>query len=543
MGLFNEICRTFLLKGRFMNNIKKLTLKIKNIITGTIRDVTDYIHYVKRTEESELNYKLYFEKMADGYFILEPVYNSEGRIEDVRIVDVNPAGILASNISRERVIGKTWFEIMGTKNALVDKYERLIKYNENIQIGGYLPLKNRYFNFLAFKISDDRIGCVMDDITERKMAEDSLKLLNTSLEAILNSTDDMIWLVDENFNCIISNPALDRKIKKLSEIQLGSDSNLSKIILEKEVYTWKNYYRKAVEEGNYTCELEENGSIMEVTFNPIYKDDENSGVAVFSRNITARRMAERELEKMNLELEERVSERTRELLEAISELEKFTYIISHDLKAPLKAQGAYLRIISEDYPDILQGDIGDKIEKVVSMNKNMITMINKLLLYTTSIDRVLHKEIFSIRDMIKEVFNEQALIYYHRDIRLNIINEVSEIKADKVLFRTVIENIIANAIKFTRDRKISVITIGCERKNGEVAISIKDNGVGFNPEYAWKLFNVFERLHSRDEFEGSGIGLATVRKVIELHEGRVTIEGSLSKGVTVYLYLPDNDAF
>lgn len=405
-----------------MNNIKKLTLKMKNVITGTMRHVNDYIHYVKRSEESELNYKLSFEKMANGYFIFEPVYNSEGRIEDVRIVDVNPAGILASNISRERVIGKTWFEIMGTKNTLVDKYERLIKYNENIQVGGYLPLKNRYFNFLAFKISDDRIGCIMDDITER-------------------------------------------------------------------------------------------------------------------------RMAERELEKMNLELEEMVSDRTRELLEAIRELEKFTYIISHDLKAPLKAQGAYLRIISEDYKDILQGDIGDKIEKVVSMNKNMITMINKLLLYTTSVNRVLNKEIFSLIDMIKEVFNEQALIYYHRDIRLNIINEVPEIKADKVLFRTVIENIIANAIKFTKDRKISVVKIGCERKNGEVAISIKDNGVGFNPEYEWKLFNVFERLHSRDEFEGSGIGLATVRKVIELHEGRVTIEGILSEGVTVYLYLPDNDAF
>lgn len=390
------------------------------IITGTMRDVTDYIHYVKRTEESELNYKLLFEKMANGYFILEPVYNSKGRIEDVKIVDVNPAGISASDISRERVVGKTWFEIMGTKNSLVHKYERLIKYDENIEIEGYHLLKNRYFNFLAFKISDTRIGCIMDDITER-------------------------------------------------------------------------------------------------------------------------RTAEKELEKINLELEQRVSDRTRELLEAIKELEKFTYIISHDLKAPLKAQGAYLRIISEDYPDMLQGDIGDKLEKVVNMNKNMITMINKLLSYTTSVDRMLHKEIFSLGGMIKDVFKEQASVYPHRDIRLNIVNEIPEIKADKVLFRTVLENIISNAIKFTRDREISFIEIGCKRKQGEIIISIKDNGVGFDSEYAWKLFNVFERLHSRDEFDGSGIGLATVRKIIELHQGRVAIEGTPNEGVTVYLYLPEKD--
>ena len=412
----------FLLEGIFLSNIKKLKLKIKNSITGAMRDVNDYVHYDRSTKKSELNYKLFFEKMAKGYFVLEPVYNSEGRIKDVRILDVNTAGILASNISRERVIGKTWFEIMGTKNTFCDRYERLIKYNENIQVGEYISLKNRYFNFRAFKISEDKIGCVMEDITDR-------------------------------------------------------------------------------------------------------------------------RRAEIEVEQMNLELEERVFDRTRELLDAIRELEKFTYIISHDLKAPLKAQGAYLRIISEDYQDIFQGDIGDKIEKVVSMNKNMITMINKLLLYTTSVDRVLHKEIFSFRDMIKEVFNEQSLVYPHRDIRLNIINEIPQIKADKVLFRTVIENIIANAIKFTRDRKISVITIGCERKDGEVAISIKDNGIGFDPQYAWKLFNIFERLHSRDEFEGSGIGLAMVRKVMELHEGRVAIEGKLNEGAIIYLYLLEKDVF
>ena len=241
-------------------------------------------------------------------------------------------------------------------------------------------------------------------------------------------------------------------------------------------------------------------------------------------------LAEEENRKLNEDLELRVKQRT-------EEVEAFSYSISHDLRAPLRAVSGYAKIIEEDYNNLFD-DEGKRLLIVVQKNaEKMGILIDDLLAFS----KLGRKEIYKTNVNMK-LLTENAVEELNRSLRSKAeikIDHLHSIMADSSLINQVMANLISNAIKYSSETEKPFIEIKSEKKDGELIYSVSDNGAGFNMEYVNKLFGVFQRLHSAEEFEGSGVGLAIVKRIINKHNGRVWAEGELGKGATFYFSLPD----
>jgi len=251
----------------------------------------------------------------------------------------------------------------------------------------------------------------------------------------------------------------------------------------------------------------------------------------------ARQRAEKELVSLNTQLEQRVIERTYQLEAANKELEAFTYSVSHDLRAPLRAVDGFSKFVLEDYENKLDSE-GKRLLNLIRTN---IQKMDQLITDLLALSRVTRGELsFSGIDMTQmaiSIFKESAAPDVTDKISLTV-DPLPEGYADPTYMRQVWTNLIANAIKFSSKKKKPVIKIGGSKENGFNVYFVKDNGVGFNPEYTHKLFGVFQRLHKSDDFEGTGVGLAIIQRIIRRHGGKVWAEGEEGKGATFYFSLP-----
>lgn len=261
-------------------------------------------------------------------------------------------------------------------------------------------------------------------------------------------------------------------------------------------------------------------------------------VGVVFENITNYKLAIKEVRMLNEDLEERVRERTHELQTAVSQLESFTYTVSHDLKSPLRAVNSYIKIIMEDYGRSLDNDIAEMLISVWNITRNSVEMINKLLVFSTASRAELNLEEVNFEEKFQACFNELEAAYPERTVELIIETGLPVVMADKVLMAQVINNILSNAIKFTKACEHARIKVGSTLTENEYIFYVKDNGVGFDMKYSAKLYGIFQRLHTNDEFEGSGIGLVTVKRIIEKHGGRTWIKGEPGTGTTIYFTIP-----
>jgi light-regulated signal transduction histidine kinase (bacteriophytochrome) len=257
------------------------------------------------------------------------------------------------------------------------------------------------------------------------------------------------------------------------------------------------------------------------------------GIFGISHDITERKQAEQSIRQLNADLESQAAQ----LQAANKELESFSYSVSHDLRAPLRAIDGYTRILVEDYEAKFDEE-GKRICSTISAEaRRMGQLIDDLLAFSRLSRKEMYSSKIDMRTLAVTVLND--LIKEAERERIDFqIGRLPSVKGDASLMRQVWTNLLANAIKFTSKKERAVIEVGSKTGKDEIVYYVRDSGAGFDMEYANKLFGVFQRLHGESEFEGTGVGLAIVQRVISRHGGRVWAEGEVEKGATFYFALP-----
>jgi light-regulated signal transduction histidine kinase (bacteriophytochrome) len=266
------------------------------------------------------------------------------------------------------------------------------------------------------------------------------------------------------------------------------------------------------------------------------RQDQGRPVAILETNndITERKRREEDIKSLNQELAKRSTE-----LESINrELEAFAYSISHDLRAPLRHMAGYTELLQKKASSVVDEKSNHYMAMILDSAKRMGNLIDDLLAFSRIGRAETQKTLVSLAQLVREAVTEVRQDTEGRNIAWKI-GALPDFYGDRSMLRLVVVNLISNAIKFTRPRPRAEIEIGCSEGNrDDLVVFVRDNGVGFDMKYVNKLFGVFQRLHQSDAFEGTGIGLATVQRIIHRHGGKVWAEGLVDSGATFYFSAP-----
>jgi len=272
---------------------------------------------------------------------------------------------------------------------------------------------------------------------------------------------------------------------------------------------------------------------VEISLSPL-ETEEGTLVSGAIRDITERKHWSEHIQGLNQELTRRSAD-----LEAINkELEAFGYSISHDLRAPLRHMAGYAELLQKSAASILDEKSGRYMLMILESAKRMGELIDDLLAFSRIGRAETKKTVVSLEQLVKEAVSEVQQQTNGREIGWKI-GALPNLYGDRSMLRLALVNLVSNAVKFTRTRQRAEIEIGYDDgKQNEIVVFIKDNGVGFDMKYVKKLFGVFQRLHRTEDFEGTGIGLATVQRIIHRHQGRIWAEGLVDGGATFYFAVP-----
>ena len=354
------------------------------------------------------------------------------------------------------------------------------------------------------------------DFTERKQAEAEIK----RLASFPQMNPSPVLEIDATGAITFYNRASVKALEKL-----GPEAELSDL-LPKDIGEIAATARQKKEQVFYR-EVEIRDAVFGQT---IFFSEALDVLRIYSMDITQRKRAE-----------EALRERTSQLEFANREMESFSYSVSHDLKAPLRAIQGFSRMLVGEHAAQLNTEGLRLLNVITSNTKLMAALIDDLLALSRWGRHEIRKGSINLTAMARQVFKQLKSQEPERDLQF-IIEDLPPAQGDPSLIKQVMVNLLTNAVKYTKPRKTAVIEVGGKDEEKVTIYYVKDNGIGFDERYADKLFGVFQRLHSDEEYEGTGVGLAIVKRIIERHDGRVWAEGKVDEGATFYFTLPKNGA-
>ncbi len=464
---------------------------------------------------------------------------------DAIIRMVNPAALRLLGWREEALVGQPVASILGedlSKNTAL-LMNRVVETDLVTREGTAVPvslsrslLPEHTGNFPAGMV------LVARDITERKQAEEALLASEKRYRNVVEDlpvlicrfqSDGILTFVNRRYceyfdkpreelegqNFFQFIPEADRESVHQHYSSLTQDNPI--VSYEHEVFTpdgirgWQRWIDRAL--------FNKDGQIFE--YQSIGED------------VTERKQAELEIHRLNAELEQRVIERTHQLQMANQELESFAYSVSHDLRAPLRAIDGFSQALLEDYHHQLDAEGQDYLQRVRAGSQRMGQLIDDILTLSRVTRQELRRQAVDLSVQAQDIVAELRRMQPERRVEVKI-DEGIVARGDGTLLRVVLQNLLENAWKFTSKRNNAQITFKASIQGNEHVISVSDNGAGFNMRYADKLFGAFQRLHHANEFKGTGIGLATVQRIIHRHGGRVWAEAEVDKGATFYFTLP-----
>jgi PAS domain S-box-containing protein len=408
--------------------------------------------------------------------------------------------------------------------------------------------RERWISTRVYPVYDNtgkvyRIAGLCEDITDRKQIELDLAHSKAELQTIFNAISDAVLYAGIDRRLIQVNPATEATFGYRSEELLGRTTEF--LYADKADYEQQGGQQfgknSDIKSSSYEMRYQrkDGSTFIGETFGAKVFDNEGQMIGFIGvvRDISRRKQVEAELRQHQEHLEELVTERTTELSNLNHELEAFSYSVSHDLRAPLRAINGFSTLLCEEFKDKLDEEAVDYLKRIQNASVKMGHLIDDLI-NLSRVSRVdLRKETIDLSSMADEILTGLHNAEPDRKVNWEVEKGLS-VKADKTLIQVMMQNLLANAWKYTNKKPEAMIRFYRQsRKNEPDALCVEDNGIGFDTQYLHKIFQPFERLHSDSEFKGTGIGLATVYRVVKRHGGQIWAESTLNEGSRFYFRL------
>jgi PAS domain S-box-containing protein len=389
---------------------------------------------------------------------------------------------------------------------------------------------------------------VMRDITERKRAEELLRNSELRFRALIENSHEAIAVLDVSGARPYVSPTIERVLGYTAEEYF--QTKIADVIHPDDLPAARAFRARILAHPGTTDVVisrirHKDGTWrwIETTGTSLLEVPGLSGIALNLRDVTERKHAEdalrqstAQVQQLNAELEDRVTERTAQLEAANKELESFSYSVSHDLRAPLRSIDGFSQAVQEDYGPQLPEEGRRYLATIRGSAQRMGELIDDLLTFSRLSRQPLRKRAVDMGKLAREVLEELSAERQGRDVEVRVA-DLCVCQGDPALLKQVWVNLLSNALKYTRRRAAARVEIGCQRDNGTSVYFVRDNGTGFDMQYADKLFGVFQRLHRAEEFEGTGVGLAVVQRIVHRHGGRVWAEAAVDHGASFYFTL------